>query len=75
VLPVTVYLLHRLWRAARAIERYTAEARAAGLGIAGHTAAVEALGQTVRLGGELSAAAGSLQQHAAALESALADRA
>lgn len=75
VLPVTVYLLHRLWRAARSIERYTGEALAAGLGIARNTAAIGALDQTVRLGGELGSAAASIRRHSAAIEKTLADRA
>ena len=74
VLPVTVYLLHRLLRAARSIQRYTAEALAAGVGIARHTVAVSALDQTVTLGGELGAVAGSIRRHAAAIEKTLADR-
>ena len=74
VVPLTVYLLHRLWRAARSIERYTADALVAALGIAGNTAAVSALDQTVRLGGELGAAAGSIRQHSTAIETALAGR-
>ena len=74
VLPVAVYLLHRLLRAARSIERYTAEALVAGLGIARHTAAVTALDQTVTLGGELGAVAGSIRRHSAAIEKTLADR-
>jgi len=74
VLPVTVYLLHRLLRAARSIERYTAEALAAGLGIARNTAAVSALDQTMTLGGELGSVAGSIRRHSAAIEKALADR-
>jgi hypothetical protein len=75
VLPVAVYLLHRLFRAARSIERYTAEALAAGLGIARHTAAVSALNRTVTLGSELGAVAGSIGRHSAAIEKALMDRA
>jgi hypothetical protein len=75
VVPPTVYLLHRLWQAARSIERYTADALAAGLGIAGNTAAISALDQTVRLGGELGAAAASIRQHSAAVETTLAGRA
>jgi len=75
VLPVAVYLLHRLYRAARSIERYTAEALAAGLGIARHTAAVSALNRTVTLGSELGAVAGSIDRHSAAIEKALMDRA
>ena len=74
VVPLAAYLLHRLWRAARSIERYTAEALAAGLGIAGNTAAISALDQTVTLGGELGAAAASIRQHSAAIETTLARR-
>ena len=74
VLPVAVYLLHRLWRAARSIERYTGDALAAGLGIARNTAAIAALDETVRLGGELGSAAASIRRHSAALEKTLADR-
>src|SRR5215470_12345676 len=75
VLPLAVYLLHRLLRAALSIERYTAEALAAGLGIARNTAAVSALDDTVKLGGELGAVAGSIRRHSAAIEKTLADRA
>src|SRR5262245_8312842 len=75
VLPLVVYLLHRLWRAALSIERYTAEALAAGLGIARNTVAVKALDETVTLGGELGAVAGSMRRHSAAIEKTLADRA
>ena len=74
VLPLAVYLLHRLLRAAISIERYTAEALAAGLGIARNTAAVKALDTTVMLGGELGAVAGSVHRHSAAIEKTLADR-
>jgi hypothetical protein len=74
VVPVAVYLLHRLWNAARSIERYTAEALTAGLGIARNTEAISALENTVRLGGELGAAAASIRQHSAAIEAALAGR-
>ena len=75
VVPIAVYLLHRLLRAALSIERYTAEALAAGVGIARHTAAVSALDETVKLGGELGSVAGSIRRHSAAIEKTLADRA
>ena len=74
VVPLAVYLLHQLLRAALSIERYTAEALTAGLGIARNTAAVSALDETVTLGGELGSAAGSIRRHSAAIEKALADR-
>lgn len=53
VVPVTVYLLHRLWRAARNIERYTAEALEAGGGIATNTASAAALENTAEAAGPL----------------------
>ena len=74
VVPVAVYLLHRLWLAARSIERYTGEALAAGLGIARNTANIAALDQTVALGGELGTVAGSIRRRAVAIEKTLADR-
>jgi len=75
VVPIAVYLLHRLLRAALSIRRYTAEALVAGLGIARNTVAVSALDDTVKLGGELGAVAGSIRRHSAAIEKTLADRA
>ena len=74
VVPIAVYLLHRLLRAALSIERYTADALAAGLGIARNTAAVSALDDTMKLGGELRSVAGSIRRHSAAIEKTLADR-
>lgn len=53
VVPLAVYLLHRTWRAARLIERYTAETLAAAAGVAEHTAAVPALDRTVEAAGTL----------------------
>jgi hypothetical protein len=75
VVPLALYLLHRLWRAARSIERYTAEALAAGLGIARNTASISALDQTVAVGSDLGSVAGSIRRHSAAMEKTLADRA
>ena len=74
VVPIAVYLLHRLLRAALSIERYTAEGLTAGLGIARNTAAVSALDDTVKLGAELGSVAGSIRRHSAAIEKTLADR-
>jgi len=74
VLPLAVYLLHRLLRTARSIERYTEEALTAGLGIARNTQAVKALDDTVTLGGELGAVAGSVRRHSAAIAKTLTDR-
>lgn len=56
VVPVALYWLHRLLRAARGIERYTREMLEAGVGIANNTAAVPALEQTLATAGSLVAA-------------------
>lgn len=53
VVPLTIYLLHRLWQAARNIERYTAEALEAGGGIATNTASAAALENTAEAAGPL----------------------
>lgn len=47
IVPVAVYLLHRTWKAARNIRRYTEGALQAGRGIAEHTSAVSALDETI----------------------------
>lgn len=47
VVPLAVYLLHRLLRTAGTIRRYTEEALAAGGGIASHVRAIPALETTV----------------------------
>ncbi|CAN5777478.1 hypothetical protein BH20VER1_BH20VER1_07930 [soil metagenome] len=53
VVPVAIYWLHRLLKAARMIERYTREMLEAGVGIANNTAAVPALEQTLATAGSL----------------------
>jgi hypothetical protein len=53
VVPVALYWLHRLLKAARSIERYTREMLEAGVGIANNTAAVPALEQTLATAGSL----------------------
>ncbi len=53
IVPVALYLLHRTWRAARNIQRYTAEALRAGAGIAAHTAQLTALDDTIAGAGPL----------------------
>lgn len=60
IVPLAVYLLHRTWRAARNIQRYSADALEAGLGIAGNTALIPALDETI-------AGAGPLLERAAAI--------
>lgn len=72
VVPLVVGLLRRALVAARGIERYTAETLAAGGGIAGNTAHVTALKDTIAAAPTLLAAADSLGRHVAAIEQALA---
>ena len=72
VVPVAVTLLSRALKAAQNIERYTEEALAGGVQIAGNTANVAALKETISVAPGLLAAASSLEQHTATIASALA---
>jgi hypothetical protein len=71
VLPILVHLLHRALVAARNIERYTADALAAGVGIAKNTEAVAALRETIRVAGALLEGAGAIDKHTAAIAARL----
>jgi hypothetical protein len=75
ILPLTVYLLQRALNAARNIERYLAEMRDAGVGIASNTQHIKALDDTIQVAGQLLETAGSIDEHAATIESALTARA
>ncbi len=75
VLPLMVYLLQRTLSATRNIARYMTEMRDAGTGIASHTHDIKALDDTIVTAGIILEAAGSVKEHAAALESTLATRA
>ena len=75
IVPLAIALLQRTLTAARSIETYLAEMRAAGGGIAGNTAAIPALEQTIETAGDMAGVAGSLQQRSAALAGLLAERA
>lgn len=61
IVPVALYLLHRTWSAARMIRRLTAETLEAGVGIAGNTAAIPALDQTIAAAGPIVEKAGRLE--------------
>jgi hypothetical protein len=71
VIPAVWYLLHRLLRAAQAIEQYAAETLQAGLGIARHVQAIAALGVTADVAADLLRVAREAAQHASAVEQAL----
>jgi hypothetical protein len=75
VLPVTVYLLQRTLNAARNIERYLAEMRDAGVGIANNTGHIKALDDTIAVAGQILETAGSIKSHAATIKTTLAARA
>lgn len=75
IVPVALYLLHRTWKAARNIRRYTTEALEAGVGIVENTARVGALDETVALAGPLLEKAGELEEAAARVADTLNRRA
>jgi len=71
VVPGVVGLLRRALAAAGNIERYTTEILTAGVGIAGNTASVAALKDTLAVAPGLLAGAQSIEGHAAAIKGAL----
>jgi hypothetical protein len=75
IVPLAIALLHRTLTAARSIESYLAEMRDAGMGIAGNTAAIPTLDQTIETAGVMAGVAGSLEQRSAAIAGILAERA
>ena len=75
IVPLTVFLLHRLFQASRAIQRFTAETLEAGAGIAGHTAKIGALDETIERAVPIVERAGRIEEGARALEGALRERA
>lgn len=75
VLPLTVYLLQRTLTAGRSIERYLAEMRDAGVGIAKNTGHIKALDDTITVATQILGTAGSIQTHAATIETTLTARA
>ncbi len=75
VLPLVVYLLHRTLRAARQIERYAALSLQAGVGIAGNTANIAALQQTISIATDVLGTARAIEEHTGAIEEVLGSRA
>ena len=72
--PLSVYLLHRTWRAARSIQWCAADTLVAARGIAGNTQHIPALDATIATAGELLQAAGAVERKLDAAASALAAR-
>ncbi|MEP7198197.1 MAG: hypothetical protein ABI874_00150 [Chloroflexota bacterium] len=75
VLPLTVYLLQRTLNAARNIERYFAEMRDAGVGIANNTSHIKALDDTIGVATQILGTAGSIKGHTATIGTVLTARA
>ena len=74
ILPITVFLLHRLFRSARGIDRYSEKTLTAGVGIANNTAAIPALDQTISVATSILGHAGLIEQHSRAMKETLAGR-
>ena len=60
--PLSVVLLHRLWRTARSIQLYARDALTAAGGIAGHTALIPALDQTIQTASAILTTASAIEQ-------------
>lgn len=73
--PMSVYLLHRTWIAARSIQRYAAEALTAAAGIAGNTKYIPALNDTISVAGSMLGAAGGIVTKLDTAATVLAQRA
>ena len=72
--PLSVYLLHSLWRAARSIRNYSREILVASQAIRVNTAASPATNVTIAVGTELVDAAESVGRRLDAMASALEAR-
>jgi hypothetical protein len=75
VLPVVVWLLHRILTAARSIKSYTETTLEAGVGIVHNTASVAALRDTIAVATQLLESAKAIEEHAAIIQKVLTERA
>lgn len=73
--PLSVVLLHRLWKAARSIQLYARDALTAAAGIAGHTRHLVALDETIGVATSILATAGDIEQKLGTATGVLASRA
>ena len=73
--PLSVYLLHRTYVAARSINQYAGEALTAAAGIAGNTTHIVALDSTIAVGGAMVAVAGQIATKLDTAATVLAQRA
>ena len=75
IVPLAVLLLHRTLRAAISIRRYLDEMLTAGVGIAGNTASIKALDETIGVAVSMVKVAGEIKSHSGTIASVLAGRA
>ena len=75
IVPLAVDLLRRALTAARNIEQYLADMLTAGVGVAGNTAAVPALDQTIALALAMKPVAEGIEAKTGAVADLLAGRA
>jgi hypothetical protein len=75
VLPLVIVFLTKVLRAAWNIERYMREMRDAGLGISQNTGHIKSLNTTIEVASGMLNVAGQINEHSAALGSALKHRA
>ena len=73
--PLSVVLLHRLWRAARSIQLYARDALVAAGGIAVNTAQVGALDQTIQTASVILTTASAIERKLNGATALLARRA
>lgn len=73
--PLAVVLLHRLWRTAQSIQLYARDALTAAAGIAGHTAQIGALDETITTAGGILSLASAIEEKLGAATGLLARRA
>ena len=73
--PLSVYLLHRTFVAARSIQRYAAEALAAAAGIAGNTQHIPALDTTIAVASQMLPVGGEIVDKLDTAATVLAQRA
>lgn len=74
-LPFIVWLLHKVFYAAREIERYLKEMHHAGTGIATNTQNISALDDTISTAQDILQSAGSINENANTIKNTLAQRA
>lgn len=73
--PVSLFLLHRTWRAARSIDIYAADTLTAAAGIVANTKHIAALDTTISVATQMLGGAGAAAQKLDTIANVLAQRA